>query len=146
MHINILQYLAETSVTKPDKTAVVDGEKRYSISDVTIRSKKIGQFIAKRTGEKIRRPIAVFLPKNFDCITGDLGIIYSGNAYMNLDIKNPKQRLENILSLVEPELVLTDTQHADLIAPMVAEEKIIRLDDQNFNKYIFQKNHDRKKS
>ncbi len=133
MHINILQYLAETSVTKPDKTAVVDSEKRYSISDVTIRSKKIGQFIAKRTGEKIRRPIAVFLPKNFDCITGDLGIIYSGNAYMNLDIKNPKQRLENILSLVEPELVLTDTQHADLIAPMVAEEKIIRLDEIDFD-------------
>lgn len=133
MRTNILQYLAETFQSKPDKIAVVDGEKRFTIAEVTIRSKKIGRFIAERTGEKIRRPIAVFLPKSYDCITGNLGVIYSGNAYMNLDIKNPKQRLENILSLVEPELILTDTQHADLIAPMVPDGKIIRLDQIDFD-------------
>lgn len=131
MKTNILEYLFETAAAKPNKIAVIDGENRFTFQELADRSKKLSLYLGKRANGKIRRPIAVLLPKSYDCIVSNLGIILSGNAYMNLDIKNPRQRFENILSLVQPELLITNKAHIKSIEFLFPKEKIILLDEFN---------------
>jgi len=36
------------------------------------------------------QPVAVFLPKSVEAIIANLGALYTGNCYANLDIKSPR--------------------------------------------------------
>ena len=39
-----------------------------------------------------------------------MAIIYSGNFYMNLDVKTPAERIKNILELIQPAAIITNNQ------------------------------------
>lgn len=39
-----------------------------------------------------------------------MAIIYSGNFYMNLDVKTPAERIKNILELIQPAADITNNQ------------------------------------
>ena len=56
------------------------------------------------------KPIAVFLPKSIESVVAlDIATTFSGNAYMNLDIKSPSLRgFKNILDLIKPVAVITN--------------------------------------
>ena len=76
---------------------------------------------------QIRRPIAVFMAKSIESVVSDLGIIYSGNAYMNLDVKTPLQRIKNILDLVDPLCIITDTAHQQALNTVWPAEKTLLI-------------------
>lgn len=71
----------------------------------------------------------MFLPKSIESIIADIGIVYSGNAYMNLDIKTPLERISNILKLVEPLFIITDTKYKNMILQIFDPEKILDIND-----------------
>lgn len=71
----------------------------------------------------------MFLPKSIESIIADIGIVYSGNAYMNLDIKTPLERISNILKLVEPLFIITDTKYKNMILQIFDAEKILDIND-----------------
>ena len=58
----------------------------------------------------INQPIAVYLPKSAATIFANLGIVYSGNIYANLDVKSPPLRIKGVLDLVNPVLIVTSRQ------------------------------------
>ncbi len=130
MKINILEYFEETVSKHPEKKAVIDGDKSITFNQLNISAKSLATFISKNN--IIRKPIAVYLPKSINSIIADIAITYSGNAYMNLDIKNPLERIQNIHSLIQPEFVITSSKYADKIKD-IENIKIINLDDFNFN-------------
>ena len=39
-----------------------------------------------------------------------MAIIYSGNFYMNLDVKTPAEKNKNILELIQPAAIITNNQ------------------------------------
>ena len=55
----------------------------------------------------INQPIAVYLPKCAETIFANLGIVYSGNIYANLDVKSPPLRIKGVLDIVNPVLIVT---------------------------------------
>lgn len=133
MKINVLEYFAETVARYPDKTAVIDGESHISFAELSDRSKKLSRAIAKQTNEVIRRPIAVYLPKSIHSVVSDIGIVYSGNAYMNLDVKTPVARIYAILERIEPALVITDQAHEAAINEIWGKEKLLVIDELDFD-------------
>ncbi|MCI9578173.1 MAG: amino acid adenylation domain-containing protein [Oscillibacter sp.] len=125
---NILEYFEETLAEVPDKTAIVDGGREITFSALAREALAVAALLRRTFGGEIRRPVAVYLPKSIECAVGGLGILYSGNAYMNLDVKTPAQRIANILELVRPLCVLTDEAHRTALAAVWPEEKTLLLD------------------
>jgi amino acid adenylation domain-containing protein len=130
MQINILEYFENTLKHSYERTAVIEGENNISFGELEIKAKKLAEYIIELNEEIINKPIAVYLPKSIDCVVSDIAITYSSNIYMNLDIKTPISRIENILELVKPAYVITNNQFADKLETINV--KIINLDILNF--------------
>lgn len=125
---NILEYFEKTLAEAPEKTAVRDSGREITFSALAQRALALAALLRARSGGTVRRPAAVYLPKSIECIVGDLGIVYSGNAYMNLDVKTPVQRIQNILELVEPLFVITDESHQKALSAVWPEARMILID------------------
>lgn len=134
MYINILEYFEKTLETIPDKIAVIDGNRKISFEELR-RKAKILAFELCQLGFT-NKPIAVFLPKSIESVIADIAITYSGNAYMNLDIKTPSSRIGNILDLIKPEIVITNKNLASFISNIDSKLPLILIDEFNFEKTI----------
>jgi D-alanine--poly(phosphoribitol) ligase subunit 1 len=122
MQTNVIEYLENGALVRcPDKVAVIDGEKTYTFAQLADAARRCARDIIA-VKDVIRRPIAVFLPKGAATVIADLGIIYSGNCYMNLDTKSPAPRIRSILDNVKPETVITSRELAPSIRELVREE------------------------
>lgn len=125
---NVLEYFEETVRARPGKVAVIDGERNISFADLSLQAKSIAITLSERLEGKHGCPVALFLGKSIESVASDIGIIYSGNAYMNLDIKTPIARLGNILELVKPACIITDEKHLQTLSNIWPREKTLLLE------------------
>ena len=108
MQINIIEYFERTVLKVPDKTAVAENNIAISFKDLRCNAVSLADWILETAGDQINQPIGVFFPKSINSVTSDLAITYSGNIYMNLDVKSPLERIKNITQLIKPKLIITD--------------------------------------
>ena len=99
MKINLIEYFVETVRCFGERTAIVDGDRNVTFNDIDFRARQLAQVIID-TCQCKNKPVAMFMPKCAEAAIIDLAISYSGNAYMNLDVKNPAERLGNIFALI----------------------------------------------
>jgi len=112
MQINVLEYLERGPLLKcKDKVAVIDRDRRLTFGQVERFAKNCAALLLRQT-TAVNRPIAVFLPKSAEAIIADLGILYTGNCYANLDIKSPPQRLKSMLQNLKASMIVTSATHA----------------------------------
>ncbi|GAB7086267.1 amino acid adenylation domain-containing protein [Marinifilum fragile] len=138
MRYNISSYFEETVEKFPNKIAIIDGDKEINFKDLEQNSKKLAYRIIK--SEIINSPIAVYLPKSIESIYSNIGITYSGNTYMNLDIKSPVERVKNIFARIQPRVVISNSALIKKINDVLPEGiLIINLDDFNFDEGYDQK-------
>ena len=72
----------------------------------------------------------MFLPKSGETIVADLGILYSGNCYANLDVKSPPERLKGMLQNLETPLIVTTAAHAAAVrAAGVPEAQLLLIEE-----------------
>ena len=129
MKINLIEYFVETVAQYADKVAVIDGERQITFGELDKKSRQLAKVIVDACVCQ-NRPIAMFMPKCIEAAQTDLAITYSGNAYMNLDVKNPAERLGNILALIQPAAVVTNSRYKSIIEPIaVGDIKIINIED-----------------
>jgi amino acid adenylation domain-containing protein len=130
MQSNVLEYFeAGASVSSPDKVALVDGDARYTFAQLGLHAKNFAAAILARTQAR-NRPVAVFLPKCAQTVFADLGIVYSGNCYANLDVKSPPERLKAILDNLGAELIVTSAKLAPALAAAgVPAERMLLAED-----------------
>jgi amino acid adenylation domain-containing protein len=130
MKINLIEYFIGTVKSFPQKYAIIDGERKLTFTDLdTLARQTAGTII---NGVKCKnKPVAVFLPKCVEALQSDLAITYSGNAYMNLDVKNPVERLGNIFTLIKPVAVITNNRFKGIIEPIALDNGsvVINVDD-----------------
>jgi amino acid adenylation domain-containing protein len=133
MQINILEYFEKTSLIVPDKDAVIDGDRKISFQELSNRSKTLAQELGRLSC--LNKPIAIFLPKSIESIIADIAITYSGNIYMNLDIKTPSARIGNILGLIKPEALITTKDLANLFKEIDIKIPLILIDEFDFKQF-----------
>lgn len=105
MKINVLEYLQDTLITHSNKTVIFEKEATITLAELNQKAKILASYILQNNS--LHCPIAVYLSKSIESIIADIAITYSGNIYMNLDIKNPKERIKNICEQTEPVLLIT---------------------------------------
>lgn len=133
MKINLIEYFVEKVGEFSDKSAIVDGVRVMNFSQLDTMSRQLAKVIVDVCDCK-NRPIAMFLPKCIEAAVSDLAITYSGNAYMNLDVKNPAERLGNILALIQPVAVITNGKYKRIIESVALNDvRIINIDETSEN-------------
>lgn len=131
MIINILEYLEKTVKEMPLKTAIIEGERSISFNDLDLTARSLAIELLKLNCSN--KPVAVFLPKSIECIISDIAITYSGNAYMNLDIKSPEVRLANVIRSIQPAAIITNEKLYDIISSNFPEIQIIKYENLYLN-------------
>ena len=129
MKINLIEYFIETVGKFSERTAIIDGEKKLTIGELDYKARQLAKVIVD-TCQCKNCPVAMFMPKSAEALQADLAITYSGNTYMNLDVKNPAERLGNILALVQPTAVITNSKYKAIMEPIAGDSvKVINVDD-----------------
>mgnify|MGYP003302805789 CR=1 FL=1 len=106
--VRLLDQSAEKYV---DKIAIVDESGEISFKELRRKSLTIGTAILNRTlKDNEISPVIVFLDKGINCIVSFMGILYSGNPYVPVAADIPMQRLEKIISNLNPEFIITDSK------------------------------------
>ena len=135
MKRNILNYFELTVQNVPNKKAVIEGEKSISFQKLDKKAKILAKILISKR-DISNEPIAVFLPKTIDSVIADIAITYSSNIYMNLDIKTPKERIKNIVELVKPKFIITNTLYLKFISEISENDIIVNIDTINFDASI----------
>jgi amino acid adenylation domain-containing protein len=133
MKKNILEFFLQTVKDNFNKIAVIDGDQQLTFGELGTRSQVLASELIGNN-LKINKPVAVFLPKSVDSVVANIAITYSCNIYMNIDIKSPNERIKNILNLIIPDLIITNTTYLKLLDGIIARDKIILFDEIDFCK------------
>ena len=108
---NILDCFENSCRLFPDKIAFSDENKSVTYSEALFISKAIGTFIA---GKKVsNRAVIVAVDKSVDALLSYLGVVYSGNFYVPVDVKSPDERILKIMEVVSPCLVISSAKEYD---------------------------------
>lgn len=129
MYKSVLDYFEETVKRVPEKKAIRHNEDDCTFAMLQEQAQKLGSYMIELVGDIKNRPIVVLLPKSMDAVVADLGISYSCNIFNNLDVKTPVHRLENIIKLLKPVMVITNNAYKDMLSWQEYDVKLLNLDE-----------------
>lgn len=133
MEINLIEYFEKTLTEQPLKTAVIQKDRSITFQELGKQCKLLAQALSSII-DGVCQPVAVYLPKSIEAVVADLACTYSGNIYMNLDVKTPAERIRNILDLICPRVIVTDKLYVKNIADIVSYDiQIICWDEIDWN-------------
>ena len=129
MQINVIEYFEKGALRiSRDKIAVREQGRDYTFEEIERYAKNCATLILKHFSGT-NQPIPVFLPKSAQNIVADIGILYSANAYANLDIKSPSQRLKGMLQNLNPPIIITSAAHAATLKALdIPEHKLLLIE------------------
>jgi amino acid adenylation domain-containing protein len=123
MIINVLDYLENSAHRVPDKTVFADESNSITYATLVQYAKSIGsRFLAETNGAR-RKPVVVFVDRNIESLVIFMGVAYSGNFYVPIDIHMPKRRIELILETLHPIATVNLQAHAGFVAEMAPDLK-----------------------
>jgi len=102
MVINVLEYLENSEKVSPEKIVFAEESKNVSYRDLAARARSMGTFLIEKTGSTIRKPVVVFVDRNLESMISFLGVAYSGNFYVPIDMTTPRQGIEMIIQTLQP--------------------------------------------
>ena len=129
--IHLLDYFEETVKGRGSATAVRHNDQDITFVELQEKACKMGTLVISKINKVTNTPIAVFLPKEINTVIADLGIMYSSNPFMNLDVKTPKERIMNIVELVRPAAVVTSRKFSKILSDTSV--PVILIDELNWD-------------
>lgn len=105
MKANVTYWLDETAERFPDKTAYADEKKEITFGELRERARDIACELTQRG--LFKKPVAIFLEKGVDVLVSFMGAAYSCNFYSPIDVDMPGSRVNKILEVLDPAVVIT---------------------------------------
>ncbi|MBV9789059.1 MAG: amino acid adenylation domain-containing protein, partial [Chloroflexi bacterium] len=100
-----LRFVAQAQRT-PDAIALVDEDQTLSYRELDLRSNQLAHHL-QSLGVTPDRCVALCLDRSLHFIVGLLGVLKAGGAYVPLDPTLPAERLQLMLTDIQPRAVLT---------------------------------------
>lgn len=133
MHIRMIDMFDCIADEKSSEIAIEHNEKIITYGQLKNRAYSLANYLIQEMKLLINSPVAVFLPKDISIVVADFGILYSGNMFMNLDIKTPIERIYNVLELIKPRIIITKKEYFDLLEeiqiPLIDVDDVDDYDD-----------------
>lgn len=110
---NIIDYLELYTKRNPKK--IIFGEEDFEITydDFLSLTKKIATKLLKMNINK--RPIAIFMNKNIQCLSVMFSSAMSNNYYTVIDSSTPTSRIDKIFSTLNPRLIITEEDTKEIV-------------------------------
>ncbi|MTD22460.1 amino acid adenylation domain-containing protein, partial [Pseudomonas sp. CCM 7891] len=106
-HLCIQQLFEEQVRRTPDACALLDGQDQLSYAELNARANRLAHHLIA-AGTQPGDLIAICVERGTSMISGLLGILKSGAAYVPLDPTYPAERLASIVEDAQPRWVLAD--------------------------------------
>lgn len=125
--INVLEYLENSTIAHPDKLCAKDENSSCTYIELLQDAQKLGVRLATLT--ETRRPIAVFMDKSVEALKTFMGILYAGCFYTLVDPSFPADRIHQILSVLDTNIVITRKEYLNCLTNSGYNNAIIDVDE-----------------
>lgn len=117
--VNIVQAIEEWAQKDPERIAYREDDLTYTYGQLAARSDQLAAYLEETL--ETRGPIVVYGELEFDMLTAFLAASKTGRAYIPIESTTPKERIELILSVVTPDLIISvaDWQGPETMIPML---------------------------
>lgn len=124
---NVLEWLEQTALRLPEKKAFMDMKHEISFQEILQRAQSIGTALAKTNISGT--PIPVFSGRNVYTPSAFWGVTYSGQAYVPIDSKLPRARIQKILAQLSPSVILVDAESYETVKEFAGNVRILVAED-----------------
>lgn len=130
----VLEYLENSERRNKNKIAAIDEYGKCTYEELVENSQKVGSKISEII--KTKSPVPVLMEKGINTLYAFFGAVYANCFYILLNPELPKSRLDHIIEVLEPEIIITDEKNNDLAKELFSKEilKIEDLKNSNINK------------
>ncbi len=116
----------------PDRVALRSDAQVLTYAELESRANRVARYLLSQ-GVGSDRVVGLAVGRSIDLVVGMYGIIKAGGAYLPLDPDHPSDRLEYVLRIAEPVLVLTDEAAAASLPGTVPSTNISSTDIAEFD-------------
>ena len=124
MASEVFDWIRHSAALWGDRIIYEGTEESLTFGDLDRCSKAIATWVAKHSD--IEYPVAVMTGRNVYTPACYIGVARAGCFYAPMDAEVPRARLEQIMSVAEPKLLIVDRDHLE-IAEAVAEDCVIAI-------------------
>lgn len=107
MKNSVLPWLDETAKRLPNKLALQDISGNITYQEYRSKSLAIAYKIVELNKGEMKKPVVVYLEKGKEVLVSFMGVAYSGCFYSPIDTEMPLSRVNKILEVLKPEIVIT---------------------------------------
>ena len=128
---NVLEYLENTAKLYPKKIAVIDENESCSYEELLYNSQVIGMYlydIRNSIKNNENKSIAVFMDKSVKTLQIFMGIVYAGGFYTLIDPSFPKERISQILNVLDSDIVITTEENKGKLIEAGYKKKIVEVE------------------
>ncbi|MCM1121763.1 MAG: amino acid adenylation domain-containing protein [Eubacterium sp.] len=108
MKANVTYWLDESAARLPDKIAFAD--ERKSVTFAQLRAQAMALATQMLEMGLFQKPVVIYLEKGVDVLVSFMGAAYGCNFYSPIDIDMPASRVNKILEVLQPSLVITTAE------------------------------------
>ncbi len=108
-HKTIHELFEEQAQSTPDSIAVIYEDKKLTYNSLNKKSNQMARVLRSK-GVKADSIVAIMAERSIDMITGIMGIIKAGGAYLPIDPEYPNDRIAYMLEDSKANILLTQTQ------------------------------------
>lgn len=123
---SVLNYLEQSELNYPDKTAVVDIDGSDTYAELADKARRVGSFLLEK-GSHFNDVVVVLLEKKRSALSAFWGISYAGAIYAPIDCHAPLTRLKLIVEELHPACILTDEGNREKALQLMASARVFLL-------------------
>lgn len=105
---NVIQSITNNVKLYGDKTALINGEKKFTYKDVESMSNKVCRYLTEMSIGK-EQVVAVYMDRSYLSVISVLGILKAGAAFLPIDIKTPIKRVHFMTEISKAKCIITDS-------------------------------------
>ena len=120
-------WIRGSALSRGSKTAYTDIDHIVTFADLERLSEAAATWVAQRS--EIERPVAVMGGRNVYTPACYMGVARAGCFYAAMDPEVPHARLEQIMSVTQPKLLIVDKAHLDIAKTLEGDHEIAVMED-----------------
>lgn len=110
---NVLELLQKAVENHPQKTAIVDRDRKVTFAELDLQARKIGAAICRHG--LVNAPIGVIASRDADTLIFFLGVLFSGNFYVPVDPDMPPEKKRHIIEDADFKLIIGKQENRHLL-------------------------------
>lgn len=126
---SVIDYLDNSYQNYADKTAIVYNGAATSYEELYNMTLKAASWINEHINTN-KKPVIVMMKNSDRAIAAFLGVALSGNIYVPLDIDTPTERLNTIISILQPVCIINCEEDKPL---QIENAKVVLWDEMQKN-------------